>query len=409
MAGLPPLGTIPAQKPTGPKPAAARGESRLSDNQTSTAAAAAGQSEAARQIEQAQNLIRQSERDSEVQLSHVRAENDQELTSERVRNESAIESQRTRGYEELRELQRRQAAEVGRVKREGERELANTQNFYQDSIQKAEHEGARKSRETLTQEAIMNQTEDGAAQFAHRELRSQHASQLESLKATQEAQLGEATEAQAKYLETTRTNSLQARAKTDENYGRLFEDSVTTHQATLDRINAQASRELSTLRADTAQKLAAYSSRQNDPFYKMLDLQAELTEHEDHFQLTARIPEHERDHINVNLLGDRLVLTGARRNEEKLDLSEIAPGRSQSTSAYQSYSESFGLPWPVDARGLSKVYDGDHLVVTIPKKNEFSKAPMKAQGPPERYRAERPQFPGNLPVGPPTKGSKPLA
>jgi hypothetical protein len=97
--------------------------------------------------------------------------------------------------------------------------------------------------------------------------------------------------------------------------------------------------------------------------------------------------------VTVTLKGDNLVLSGTRRNEEKVELS---PGHTQGTASYQSYSESFPLPFPVEARQLSKTFDGDMLIATIPKKNQYAfEKPAKPV--PQRLKAERPKLPDNLP------------
>ncbi len=407
MAAIPPLGP-PSLSGTAPSgKGAARGDSRLTGDKSSTASAVAAESETARRIEQSQAQLRDAARDADVQLTHAKEQSDQALASETDRSAQAIEDQRTRGYSELRDLKRRQEAELNRVKREGERDLQNTHNFYEDENQKALHEGERQLRDSLSRQALMNQTEDGSAKLQHTEAREMQRNRLEALKATQDSQFAELSEAQAKHLEQARATSLQSRENTDALFEKEYQNTVSTHQATLDRLNRDASRELNQLKTDTAQKLSAYSSRQNDPFYKLVDLGAALEEDDHGFVLRASIPEHERERLNVNVQGDRLILSGYRRNEEKLDL---GPGRAQTTASYQAYTESFPLPWPVDARGMSKEFDGDQLVVRLPKKNEFSKAPTYQKAAPERAKAERPRFPGNLPgAAAAPKNSKPLA
>ena len=79
-------------------------------------------------------------------------------------------------------------------------------------------------------------------------------------------------------------------------------------------------------------------------------------ESDDAYVLTATIPSHEQHSVQVSVRGDRLVVSGARRSDEKEDL---GPGRSVTTSSYQNYSESFPLTMPVEARMLRREFDGD--------------------------------------------------
>ena len=71
--------------------------------------------------------------------------------------------------------------------------------------------------------------------------------------------------------------------------------------------------------------------------------------------LTATIPEHEQKHVPVSVKGNQLVLSGYRRNEEKL---ELEPGRSQGTNAFQSFLETFPITWPVDANKMTREFEG---------------------------------------------------
>ncbi len=98
----------------------------------------------------------------------------------------------------------------------------------------------------------------------------------------------------------------------------------------------------------------------------------------------------------MTVRGNQVVLTGTRRNEEKL---EIGPGRSQTTNAFQTFLETFPMNWPVEAKLLSKSFEGDQLTVIIPKKAiDFEyRSPVK-KSTAARARVERPKFPDNLPI-----------
>src|SRR5262249_53611937 len=151
---------------------------------------------------------------------------------------------------------------------------------------------------------------------------------------------------------------------------------------------------LKELRQNNSQKLAAYDSRATDPFYRMMDTRARLVERADHYQLMAEIPEHERDSVNVSVRGEQVVITGNRRTSDTL---EVAPGQTRKSAAFQTYSETFPIFWPVDPRLMTKEYDGDTLVVTIPKKAVPGRETARVKQP-ERAKAVRPDFPINLPI-----------
>jgi HSP20 family molecular chaperone IbpA len=124
-----------------------------------------------------------------------------------------------------------------------------------------------------------------------------------------------------------------------------------------------------------------------------MDLQAEFEDQGDKYVLTARIPEHEQKNVTVAIRGNQIVLSGTRRNEERV---ELEPGHQKGTSSYQSFMESFPFSQAVENRMMTHEFHGDHIVITVPKKliaNEYHPHKMK----PSRLQVQRPDFPANLP------------
>ena len=182
--------------------------------------------------------------------------------------------------------------------------------------------------------------------------------------------------------------STKANEQSREHFASRYRAHVADQESAINRLQGEAARKLDELRSGTSHKLSAYGERQADPFYKLLDLQARLEEESDHYVIRARIPEHEQAKVTVSVQGDRIVLTGSRRNEER---QELEPGHIESTNAFQTFTESFPILWPVDTRGMTRHSDGDWLTVTLPKK---SRAPAPHYQPPVgKIAVDRPRFP----------------
>ena len=89
------------------------------------------------------------------------------------------------------------------------------------------------------------------------------------------------------------------------------------------------------------------------------------------------------------------MLTGFRRNEEKLT---AEPGHERGTNAYQSFSESFALGFPVEGKHLTREFSGERLTVIVPKaQSGQARARESTVKIPVRATVERPSFPANLP------------
>jgi HSP20 family molecular chaperone IbpA len=400
-SSLPPLGSKPpAFSGSGPAktPKSSRGTSALGaegESREATRAAMQMQREASQQIAATTKAVQEARREADSQIDEIRDQYEVRADAAAAREEEAYNSQRQNGYERLKDLKRNQEAELHRVRREGERDIAKLSHYYMDTAYKTERAGDQKLQEIKSQQAgqlgYAERLKDDDVKAAQETYQRQAAEVREGT----EERLARLTAEAAKDYERIRGQSVEATAKADESYTEKYNNRVRESARTLGALEQRAADGIREIRRDTSQKLAAYSSRQSDPFYRMLDLNADLEDAGDHYVFTATIPQHEQHHVSVAVKGNQLVMTGYRRSEEKL---EIEPGRTQGTNAFQSFLETFPIAWPVDAKKMTREFEGDQLTVRIPKKNDFayrSQAEEKVKV--ARARLERPKFPDNLP------------
>ncbi len=355
----------------------------------------AAEKEAQNRIQTATKQAEEAEREMQRQ-SEIRHDEFVSQTSQQsAHQEASLENQRLKGYEAIREMQKGQQAEINRVRREGERELAKAENYYRDTIYQTQRKGDQQLDELKRTIGRENDFERKSFENNFELTKSENTNRLEINKKEQEERLNTMTQAAQDQYEKIKQNTLTSTENADQKFQENYKNTLKNQSNTISELENRAGETLKDLRLSTSNKLAAYEARQKDPFYKLVDLNADIDETGDAFILTASIPEHEREHLSVAVRGNQIVLSGRRRNEEKLDL---APDHTLSTASYQSYSESFPLALPVEDKLISKRFDGDQLVVYIPKKGRDLSyhSPQKAK--PERLRAVRPDFPKNLPI-----------
>jgi HSP20 family molecular chaperone IbpA len=381
--------------PLSPHP---RGNSAAKDkNQVESpeARAADAERDARNKIAGAERTVEDTQRETSWKLDRIKDEYQSQSTAEAARQEASIEAQKNKGYEQIRDLQRAQQQEINRVRRTGERDLANTQNYFRDTIYSEGRRGDHELMERQKASARELEQQQLAATDAFGHTQEENAIRLQRLKENDDAKASALTSSSQKEYERMRAGAEEATERATKDFQSRFEAVTTTQKEVLDNLSNHASDKIRDVRKDYSAKLAAYASRSKDPFYKLLDVDADITEHSDRFVVTARIPEHEQKHVSVSLKGSQLTLSGYRRNEEKLELS---PGRSRGTAAFQSFSESFPLGWPVDGKRITKQFDGETLTITVPKKDEWAGGHKQfAAAPPEKARVERPHFPDNIP------------
>ncbi len=361
---------------------------------TSTAGLAAEtQSQTNSRIRELNQYASEVERETSQRIDIAKADGMLQQEAEAARSEEAVESQRRKGYERLRDMKRAQQAEVNQLKREGERDLATLQAYYRDTLYGTELRGREQLGQLEKSQALTSEHTRRMSQSELETLQGNHEARREQVLEQQRDENTRIIGASGAELERLREQTAEAKATAHERHLKNYEGTVTRQGAELAALNQSVGGKIREIRLDSARRLDAYSSRQNDPFYQLLEVDAAIEETPDSYVLRARIPEHEQEHISISVRGDQLVLSGSRRNEEKIDL---GPGRSQGTSTYQSFQESFPLAFPVDSRRLQRRFEGDELTVVLPKKTTYQ-APTYKAARPGRARVERPQFPENLP------------
>ena len=358
-------------------------------------AAAQAERDAQSRIVDASNRAGNAERELQTQLDHQRDDFSTQSTKESDRESASLETERQKGYKAILEMQRAQSAELARIRRQGEHDQEQMNEYYRNSTISSEHDGKSKLTNLQNSHARQSDYEKKTAQNEFDLSRVEHARQMSALQETQEQQVGNITQSSVKLNKALKDNSEKQSQIEQKQFEDRYQNLVAEHDQTLNTINSTAGKKIEEIRQDTSQRLDAYASRQNDPFYKMMVVNASVDEKDDSYVLTATIPEHEQQHVNVSVRGNQLVISGYRRNEEKL---ELEPGHRQGSASFQSYSESFPLPWPVESHLLSKEFSGNTLIARVPKKTS-AQAPQHHAAAPTRIRQSRPVFPDNIPLG----------
>ncbi|MGK5089696.1 Hsp20 family protein [Bdellovibrionota bacterium FG-2] len=395
MSSITPTPTTP-RSPNNSSGVTPRTKSQVSDTETpADQKASAAEKEARNRVLQAHKQVERTQQEESFTLDQIKDQYSKMRENEAEKQDSSLKTQRERGYSRIRELQRQQQAELNRVKREGERTLAETKNYYSDTLYGTETKGREQLDSLLSQNGMQREVAQKEQQMLLEDLQQKHVAQTDMLRNTTSLNMNQTTEAADKEFERIAANARAATEQTREHFEQRTKELSENQRTDLAHMQSQTAQKLRETRLDTSSKLAAYSSRQEDPFYKLMRIDAKLSDEGDSFVLRAQIPEHEQKNVTLSVRGDNLVLSGFRRNQEKLDL---APGHTQNSQAFQSFSESFPLPWPVDGKKLAREFKGDTLVVTVPKKNTYAFREKAQKELAERAVPDRPHFPENIPI-----------
>lgn len=360
---------------------------------SSLSRAGAFEREANTRIAQAGKQVEAAQKQAEEGVNQIRDGYERQISSLNARQSQEFEKQKIKGYEQIRDLQRGQQAELRKLRREGESDLSKLNEHYHHTLAHTE----KQSKEVLDDMQAKNsrrmQYEKSIAESELQEKQGQHQQQMELLRHNSEEQTKNLTRSTQQRFDELRTNYEEATQRTQENFDQQFKQFHTQSAESLNQIQNRASHLINEIRQNTSEKLSAYQTRQNDPFYKLLNINARLRDEGDAYVLTAIVPEYEQQHLSTMVKGNNIVITGNRRNEETI---EIEPGHTRGSSSFQSFHESFPLAWPVNVNELTRETHGDLVIIRIPKKNEYAfKTPDARKS--EKPKAEPPHFPKNLP------------
>ncbi len=367
--------------------------SASSNNNSPEARAMRAEAESQKRIQEAKARAEQAIRDID---SESKVQTDQYVRSsekERQRNETALKQQSAEGYDHLRKLKQQQSKELHQSKSMGDEELRNMTEAQKEQIQETSRAAQKKISELQHQLGTQTAYENRTAAEKLEKIRETNSRSVEGLVNHNQQALQNLSQNTTALYEEKRDLYNESREMAD----RRFEDQIkktnTDHTQHLSKQNKKTIDDLQKLKQEHAQKLAAFSARSEDPFYRLVNVDALVQETPNSYVLTARIPEHEQKMVQVSVQGDRVLISGARQNKESIDLGK---GRKQTTAAFQSFTETFPVSWPIDSKNVSKTVDGDNVIFEFPKKKTYSDSSKKKVVAEAQVRVERPQFPDNL-------------
>jgi HSP20 family molecular chaperone IbpA len=393
---------------TGVYEARLRAESEARAQQDQERRVRKAEDEAQRRILEAKHRADDAVQDIERRSNAQRTAGNSRLDEERGYVRNQIEQTKKEGYQQLRDIKRKMEAEIALTQKDGERIQDEIEDHFQHEIEQTTQKGSKSAHEAYLrnvrdmekQDAIVKSRREAYQELHDTEMRTMQ-KMHEDARTTQMLKAQNETDALRKKIE-------DARSTAENKFTQQFSQTIGEHQESLNQLNARTGKQLEELRNDGARKLATYESRQEDPFYRMVSLDAEVSDTGDTFVLRARVPQHEQDNVKAMVQGQQIVVTGARQAQDQVKLGE---GRARSSSSYQTFRETFPIDWPVDPASMLRESQGDELVFTFSKRTGMvdpetgRKKPLDAE-PYTRHRAPRPDFPENLVApAPPYKGS----
>ncbi|MBN20946.1 MAG: hypothetical protein CL678_06605 [Bdellovibrionaceae bacterium] len=352
--------------------------------------------EAQKKINATQKRVNNAQKESRFQLEEIRDSFEKSERLQKDKYTKELELLRNEQNQNLRELKSDHQIDLSRSKNQNENELRKINQYYENQQRRALREGENKFNRQIQENHIQHQALQNKNRTELLHLKNQGNSQIDSKRWQFQNQIENLDKNGKKEIKLLTEKVNTEKQKSSENFKNRYQEMVKVQDEILNNLNKRISEEVHQIKKDSVMKLGAFMDQKSDPFYRTMTLDADFSESDDEYQIRARIPEHERDGIKINVHDNEIFISGERKSSETIHTDE---GGTVSSSQFQTYHQSFPIHSPVESHLLRKEYDGDELVISLPKKgSELAKNPIKKIVP-EEVTAKRPYFPENIPLG----------
>lgn len=316
-----------------------------------------------------QKKVARVEQQEETELAHLRDTFSRQYNNIQGKENQTIIDKKNQAEEEIRQLTHDQRAEIGRVKKLGEKEIADIKKTYQRQINLAETQEKKRYAQEVNQNQQLLTYEKKESDEALAHLRDTTQEQILTLNQQSQEQVDAMKKQRQVTVEDMHHNTQESLNRVQDNLEAQYHQAMNSYQKTLSLLNNEMDQRINQLQMESLQKISTYEKQMKDPFYQPLEIQADLKETADEFVLSANVPTYEQESISVHMQDHYLVLNGYRQNKQDLKKND---GTLQASSSYQSYNKKFPLTWEVDAKKISKEMKGDHVIFHVPKSFAFN-------------------------------------
>lgn len=228
-------------------------------------------------------------------------------------------------------------------------EKTKREALYQESLDNLDHQYLEKSKEKDL--AIRNLHKETSLAIDKDKMKTQE--QRRVLQEDYESQLRK------------ENNFYREEIKNRENYYQAqIQDGELKYQLALAAQKEKYDKELQKKHDSLIEKMQQLENKEDDSFYKVKYLSANLEEDETQYRLVVSVPEHELKNYKVIVQSDKISVTGARHFQDEIK-DEM---QKASTNQYQTIHQEFALRAPAEKSMMKREYIDGMLIVTVPKK-----------------------------------------
>jgi HSP20 family molecular chaperone IbpA len=142
-----------------------------------------------------------------------------------------------------------------------------------------------------------------------------------------------------------------------------FARNAEANKEVIENSKTRLAGELVKEKAKAMHSLGKYNDKMEDPFYQINTIDYQLSDDDSHYELSAKIPEKDKDNIKAVVENNRIVLHGQRRFEDKIE----NPDNKVETASYQTFRQEIPLKHPVAEKFAKGEWADGVFKLRVPK------------------------------------------
>ncbi|ATH08108.1 hypothetical protein BIY24_09145 [Halobacteriovorax marinus] len=240
------------------------------------------------------------------------------------------------------------------------------QSTFENKI-RADEKSLENTRKLANQERVHKTQQRAAVKNYDRrsaELVMEHENQLMNQNYQQLSQRKELENIHNKEIEFKSEQHKNILLQEDKSFRQKYEAITKEHQSVLDRIKQKFSNQINSIINSQMRSKTSVESRGDDDFYKITALEPEITSLEKSYQISLKVPEHEKENVRLTAQGRDLTLSLTRKFSDTV---ESEDGSSNQSSRSEVFTKKLSTTDLMNSREITQNYKEGVLTFNIAK------------------------------------------
>ncbi|MEO0336620.1 MAG: Hsp20 family protein, partial [Pseudomonadota bacterium] len=296
-------------------------------------------------------------------INYHREKYQQNLSLQRTESQNQIQSLQDQTIQVKQEEIRDRELELEGIRRDysqqqkvalqtGQQKLDKTNQDYRKEIQRSHKFGDK-------QLALQEQEQTRVLEKS----KTEYEDELKKVKTLQQDERNELSALHLSQQQEMKNEHQKILQNQTQNFKETYNKNDELNRRTLETQRDLLTRSLDKEKKEVIETVGKYNKKNDDPFYRLKTVPSDFQDGQRAYVIKTKIPEAEKDNIQVRVQKDKIVVSGQRKFEDQVR----EQGHLLETNSYQTFREEFSLKQPVNENAIARNYENGEMTITIPK------------------------------------------